>query len=229
MKKNKTMRAAALLLAFTLITSCFVGNTFAKYTASGSASSAARVAYWGFDTTETVELGLFDFEDSGIFNGEENLIAPGSGNEVELKIAPAIKDANKAPEVDYSVNINTNNSVPPVYDYFGGIDGLVDWYIVVNGEKTTYDTWTKFIKGIGALDGNASGAQKYEANTKADILYGNAEEPIKIGWTWAFNDAGPDLDAALAKDAADTLTGNKALTTYGQVKLQINITVEQVN
>ena len=31
MKKNRTMRVAALLLALTLMTSCFVGGTFAKY------------------------------------------------------------------------------------------------------------------------------------------------------------------------------------------------------
>ena len=42
MKKTKLMRAALLLLVLTLITSCFVGGTFAKYTTSAEGSDTAR-------------------------------------------------------------------------------------------------------------------------------------------------------------------------------------------
>ena len=47
MKKTRTMRMAAVLFALVLITSCFVGNTFAKYVASGEATDTARVAKFG--------------------------------------------------------------------------------------------------------------------------------------------------------------------------------------
>ena len=47
LKNNRTMRAAVLLLALVLITSCFVGGTFAKYVTSGDAADLARVAKWG--------------------------------------------------------------------------------------------------------------------------------------------------------------------------------------
>ena len=43
-KKNWTLRAAVLMLALVLITSCFVGGTFAKYVTSGSGTDSARVA-----------------------------------------------------------------------------------------------------------------------------------------------------------------------------------------
>ena len=43
-KKNRTLRAAVLMLALVLITSCFVGGTFAKYVTSGDAGDNARVA-----------------------------------------------------------------------------------------------------------------------------------------------------------------------------------------
>lgn len=46
MRKNRTMRVAALLLALTLITSCFVGGTFAKYATTGSATGTATAAAW---------------------------------------------------------------------------------------------------------------------------------------------------------------------------------------
>ena len=45
-KKNRTLRAAVLMLALVLITSCFVGGTFAKYVTSGEAGDNARVAKW---------------------------------------------------------------------------------------------------------------------------------------------------------------------------------------
>ena len=51
MKKTKLMRAALLLLVLTLITSCFVGGTFAKYTTSEKGSDTARVAKWGVEIT----------------------------------------------------------------------------------------------------------------------------------------------------------------------------------
>ena len=51
MKKSKTMRAASFLLVLTLMTSCFVGSTFAKYTTTATGTDTARVARWGFTTT----------------------------------------------------------------------------------------------------------------------------------------------------------------------------------
>lgn len=51
MKKNRTMRTAALLLALTLMTSCFVGGTFAKYATADSAQDTARVAKFGVVVT----------------------------------------------------------------------------------------------------------------------------------------------------------------------------------
>lgn len=230
MRKSKTMRAAMILLVLVLITSCFVGSTFAKYVATASASSTARVAYWGFNSTETVELGLFDFEDAGILDGETNLIAPGSEHEIELKLVPKVENADKAPEVAYKVQIDTNNSVSPTYDTFGGTDGRIEWHITVGDETTTYTTWSAFIKGIGALDGNASGYGSYAPGEKAPILFGG-DNTVKIGWKWVFEkyDTNSPYMLLTENDATDTLTGNKALTSYGNVKLNINITVEQLN
>ena len=52
MKKNsKLMRASFVLLVLTLITSCFVGGTFAKYVSEGEGTDSARVAKWGVEVT----------------------------------------------------------------------------------------------------------------------------------------------------------------------------------
>ncbi len=47
MKKNKMLRMASALLVLTLLTTCIIGGTFAKYTTSGTATDTARVAKWG--------------------------------------------------------------------------------------------------------------------------------------------------------------------------------------
>ena len=45
--KNYLMRIASILFIVTLISTCCVSGTFAKYVTSASASDTARVAKWG--------------------------------------------------------------------------------------------------------------------------------------------------------------------------------------
>ena len=47
MKGSKLPKLAALLLVLTLVTTCFVSGTFAKYVSEGEGEDAARVAKWG--------------------------------------------------------------------------------------------------------------------------------------------------------------------------------------
>lgn len=47
MKGSKQPKLAALLLVLTLVTTCFVSGTFAKYVSEGEGKDAARVAKWG--------------------------------------------------------------------------------------------------------------------------------------------------------------------------------------
>ena len=98
MKKSKTMRAASFLLVLTLMTSCFVGSTFAKYTSTASGTATATVAKWSIkvgDTdivaTDTVTFDLFatvndtDGSDEGdVLDGK---VAPGTQGSftIELK------------------------------------------------------------------------------------------------------------------------------------------------
>ena len=50
-KNNPTMKIAAVLVALVLITSCFVGSTFAKYVTNGDLTGSARVAKFGVNVT----------------------------------------------------------------------------------------------------------------------------------------------------------------------------------
>lgn len=100
MKKNSTMRLAALLLVLTLVTSCFVGGTFAKYTAGATVEAGdVTVAQWAFEvdgtniattTPGTVEFNLFESikdtagaDENDVADGK---IAPGTSGEFKLEV-----------------------------------------------------------------------------------------------------------------------------------------------
>lgn len=71
MKKNWTTRVAVALLALTMITSCFVGSTFAKYVTRAEGEDNARVAKWGILLTmEGDDLFAPEYEaDDDTFTG----------------------------------------------------------------------------------------------------------------------------------------------------------------
>ena len=91
-KKHWTLRAAGLLFALVLITSCFVGGTFAKYVTSKSASDIARVARFGvkitaedhtaFKTTYTTDATGLSIDTNTVISGDgEKVVAPGTGED----------------------------------------------------------------------------------------------------------------------------------------------------
>lgn len=98
MKKNKTMRLAALLLVLTLVTCCFVGGTFAKYISVKSAEDTATVAKWSIQlnntemTTKAITFDLFNTVYEANTEDEEDnvvdkLLAPGTGGSFTLNVA----------------------------------------------------------------------------------------------------------------------------------------------
>lgn len=122
MKKNRTMRAAALLLALTLMTSCFVGGTFAKYTTSDSATDTARVAKWGVEVLASGNLFGTEYNPNSVTdpdkpdqigtvttsvssNGTDNIVAPGTKNDEGLTIS-----ITGTPEVSWAVEDATADS-----------------------------------------------------------------------------------------------------------------------
>lgn len=94
MKKNKTMRLAAMLLVLVLMTTCVIGGTFAKYTTQDSAYDEARVAKWGvelavvgnlYGETYGAENKIIkdDATDATVqsLSAADDVVAPGTQNE----------------------------------------------------------------------------------------------------------------------------------------------------
>ncbi len=167
MRKNKTMRAATLLLALVLITSCFVGGTFAKYTSSKDATDTAEIAKWdvkigtqsitdGTDTNLTLDL----FSDSTIVdtvdgNADEHVtagkIAPGTKGTFEIEVTnssdvaatvtvTAAADENALP---FTFTVATKNNESNVITMGGTQTFVVTWEWPFNADKNDNDWQSK--------------------------------------------------------------------------------------
>ena len=127
-RKNSTLRIAGGLLALVMVTSCFVGGTFAKYTTAADATESARVAKFGVEVS--ISGGAFktsynkdsatSIAETVVSSNGDKLAAPGTQDENAVTFT--IKGA---PETAVRVQV--------------GMDGMQD--IVL--KKGAYRDYTK--------------------------------------------------------------------------------------
>lgn len=221
-KTGKTMRVAGLLLALVLVTSCFVGGTFAKYVTSGTGADHARVAMWGVKVTAHGEGDIFASTYDQIA-GQENTVVAGGEYKV---IAPGTKKENAAvvylsgkPEVKVKVTYNADSFALTGKWVAKNAQTNSEEYYCPLTFKITDGTTTKTIDcmgdGMNSVDDvknavkNAveSFSATYAPNTD---LSTKGNEGLKISWEWPF-----EGDAAHPKqtDVKDTYLGDLATTT----------------
>jgi len=238
MRKNRTMRAATLLMALTLITSCFVGGTFAKYTTSTTGGDSARVAYWGFDQAATTTIDMFD----GVYNSgevdssnEDNVVAPGTSKTTTFAFGYTPKNATvnaltagaiAAPEVAYTLTVDA--SITGDYDALDANPNFKWTLKKGNDTEAQYDTVANLINAVKALSGHESGTMEYAAGA-LPTAFTSADEVYTIGWTWLFTTADDanttDKNEMAVQDAADTAMGNAQ--DLDDVTFTITITATQ--
>lgn len=217
MKKNRTLRVSALLLALTLITTCFVGGTFAKYITSDNATTTARVANWGFKSASMTLDGLFSTTYQNVKSNDTDLVvAPGTTGQKEF--AFHYDDANGAkPEVAYTFTVDTTGSA--IND---GLKAELLWSL----DDTNYDlTWDELLAEIKGLSGDSTGTKQYAAGELPTDFADDATTHT-IYWKWNFEEGTSAQDKATS-NAADTTLGNAA--ALDEVTLKITITAAQVD
>ena len=224
-KKNWTLRAAVLMLALVLITSCFVGGTFAKYVTSGSGGDQARIAKFGVTVTAT-DNSMFkttyatddqQAKTAGILASvksttTDNLVAPGTKADDAF-----IFSITGKPEVAVNVKIAVGAQLD-VYLGAGTYPDLTtaatddtfelaqDYYPVVYTLKQN-----GVVKVTGTLAEVAKYLEKdisnnYAPNTDLSEKFGN----FTLSWEWAFE----------GNDKADTLLGHLAVGNVSGTDLQ---------
>lgn len=215
MKKTKLMRAALLLLVLTLVTSCFVGGTFAKYTTSAEGSDTARVAKWGFMPTTITMDNLFD----KVYDATENatvksavdVIAPGTKGSAKFGFTYGGNATVTAPEVAYTFTVSAAGSTcdPNIKN-----NDNIQWKL----DNGAWGNWDKLIADIEALDGNKAD-NKYNPG-ELPTGFGTGDNEHTVEWQWVFH-------TTEAADAKDTEMGNAE--ALAAVTLKITVTATQID
>lgn len=245
------MRVAGLLLALVLVTSCFVGGTFAKYVTSGIGADHAKVAKWGVKVTahETGDIFADKYDqienqaNTVIAGGEYKVIAPGT-----KKKDAAVVTLSGKPEVAVRVTYNADHfALTGKWEYKYTDDQgkeKTEFYCpltfkitgMINGVKET-----KTINCMGAGMNSvkdvqdavkaavASFSETYAPNTDLSTMDGNG---LKISWEWPFEGG----EGSKQTDVKDTYLGDLATTTdpasvntIPAVYVMVTATVTQVD
>ena len=226
MKKNRMMRLASILLVCVLLTTSVISGTFAKYTTSVSSEDKARVAYWGFQSSNTMDLqGLFlnAYNNVASVDGDD-VIAPGT--ECSTTFAFAWDEDTTAWE-----GAKVNVTGPEVaYNFTVAVDWTCDEGILNNPnivwqlDDNGYGTWTEMMSDIVALSGDASGTKYYAPNT-LPAEFTASDDVHTISWKWIFDENAANKEAATANgDVLDTAMGNAQLLDDCYVKITITAT-----
>ena len=211
MKKTKLMRAALLLLVLTLITSCFVGGTFAKYVTDGKSTDSARVAKWG--VTVTADSKTF----AKAYDSDVNIKTVISADESKV-VAPGTSGKMAAVTLSGTPEVAVKVSCAATFDVKGWtVDNAFYCPLVIKvGEQditATGKTEEQFEKDV--TDAIAGYSKEYAAG---EDLSTKGADALAVSWEWAFE--GND-------DVKDTALGN--LTTAPTVTLKITTTVTQID
>ena len=225
MKKNKAMRLASALLVLTLLTTCVISGTFAKYTTSTTGGDKARVAYWGFGQAAATTIDLFDgqyanVKSSGEVDGFSNVVAPGTEKSTTFAFGYTNYNANTitAPEVAYTFTVN-----PTITGDYDELDKNANFKWTLKADhwpsgiecKTVAD----LLDAIKQLSGDESGTQTY-APGELPFDFAFADDISHNGWVRKYSANGEG-------DAADTAMGNSQ--TLENVTFTITITATQVD
>lgn len=225
MKKNWTLKAAGILLALTLITSCFVGGTFAKYVTSSEATETARVAKFGvhaYVSTDDLFKTQYTTDDSGKkanitysvdSKGSGDLVAPGTKSDGALNVTvsgtPEVA-VNVAFKLDVTGDVFLKAGTYRDFTTTELTDGknasfnlAEDYYPIVFTLKNS--------NGGTLVSGKLSEIKEYLENTLSQDITPNTDlttvftNALQLTWEWKFTD-----EANKWVDKADTLLGHLA-------------------
>lgn len=169
-KRSYSTRLGVLALALTLITTCLVGSTMAKYVSEVKGTATAAVAAWSFDVKDrtatkltTIDLGSTTYRDAYTEKTiKADVIAPGTKGSFDIVIDGTGSEVG----IDYAVKIAAAENTTLPTDLTFTTDG------------SNYD-----------LGSNISGT----------IDYNSAENQMKktitINWEWPYSSASSDKDS----------------------------------
>ena len=242
MKKNRIMRIASFVLVLTLLSTCAISGTFAKYTVSSEDADIAQVAKWG--VTVSVLAGTADSNafaanyattDTTTYNGANSV--EGTATTIVDRVAPGTSGTlatiaiSGAPEVavkmDYVIDLELENWTINTSEFYCPI------VFAVNGTEVKMDANnTDMAKLEEALEDAIAAAIENGDNDMDDAtdtqytenVAANASlaKNVTVTWAWDF-----DASGAGTNDAKDTLLGDAA--TMASIEFEMSITATQID
>ena len=226
MKKNRMMRLASVLLVCVLLTTSVISGTFAKYTTSVTSNDKARVAYWGFQSTNSMDItGLFSDTYTNVDSVDgADVLAPGTGGsatfsfawdeEVSAYGAPV---AVTGPEVKYSFTVSVEDTCDQLIEENMNILWSLDGTEYVSDNEGS--SWDKMVAAVKALSGEADGSCDYGPN-ELPAAFTAVDNVHSISWRWIFSNS-------VANDEYDTAMGNAA--ELDDCAIKITVTATQID
>ena len=235
-KKNWTLRAAVLMFALVLITSCFVGGTFAKYVTSGSGTDSARVAKFGVTVTANGTMFAKEYatDDQTVVGtiaksviSTDKVVAPGTESNGDFVAATV----TGTPEVAVRVSYKLDTATLQLENWKDG-DGkfycpLVFKVKTPDGNTVISGMEFQTAEAMKAALVNAVAAYTRDYAPGTD-LSGKAADTLAISWEWPF-ETGTDADKP-ANNIRDTFLGDEAAAgRAATVSLTLATTVTQID
>ena len=199
MKKNMMMRLASVLLVATLLSTCAISGTFAKYTSSATATDTAHVAKWDVKIGD-LALGVASQEFT--FNLFDTIVDTKNGTPKTDGTAVAADHIAPGTSGSFDIVLTNSSEVAAQFDIEFSISGEnVPFVWTVTCGSQTNDTLTGFTAVALPLSDAPSTVT------------------VRVAWEWPFEAVAPNTNAA---DTALGLIG-------GDVTVSANITVTQVD
>lgn len=179
MKKKTVGRLGVVALALTLISTCLMGGTLAKYTTEVTGTGSATVAKWNFTAngkTDTFEA--IDLASTAYTNVAEEKIAPGtegsfdikldaSGSEVAVAYTIAFTDVKNQPK---NLKFYTDAGHITEFNLDDGLKGTIEFANVDTAvTKTIYWQWAYETNSGDADDTTNGTAQDAARNMTFNI------------------------------------------------------------
>lgn len=193
MKKNYVTKLGALALALTLITTCMMGSTLARYVSEVTADGTAKIAAWKMvmepgvakkDEKFTLDLSTTKIGTNSLVKSDT--VAPGDtgkfeisfdgrGTEVEYTYSIKIDTSKLIYAKDKPVNIefyekDTNNKETVWTD----IEGTAAVGTDVNINKTIYWRW------VGEVEGESKSTQNESDTTAGESAAATNAQPLEF-------------------------------------------------
>lgn len=242
MRKNRMMRLASALLILTMVTTCAISGTFAKYVTEDSATDTARVAKWGmtvevvgnlfganyhpYSSTDATSNKISAVQKNSVdaADGTTTIVAPGTESDKGMTLS-----VKGDPEVAYTVAYADEGTIQTIWLKTG------NYATLVKTEEVTADNFAGYyyVSGgsykvaAGTEDFATLGSEWYEIHDKVTVTENSTGKGTynPIEWTITDNATSNTTKYREASAVATALKGYFTASGAANAEIDKNYTV----